>query len=191
MLPKKPDTNHRHAYFTSFLCIFQPFLQRHHDLRAVGEHCLEVYFAPATTHSPIHARSFGFPAPFKRKKRLPFPVAAVCAGPLCQLLCFFFLLTTVVPITALPLMNSNAIRSIRSLFSPVLGESVLSRTGLSGALSPRLTHLRKEQGHRRCGVPVLGGEREMLNSRRPEFFSCTTANRFRPHGVVLFVEGKK
>ena len=165
MLPKKPDTNHRHAYFTSFLCIFQPFLQRHHDLRAVGEHCLEVYFAPATTHSPIHARSFGFPAPFKRKKRLPFPVAAVCAGPLCQLLCFFFLLTTVVPITALPLMNSNAIRSIRSLFSPVLGESVLSRTGLSGALSPCLIPSLRRTGTPQMRCPCSWRRRGDSNSR--------------------------
>ncbi len=33
--------------------------------------------------------------------------------------CFFFLLTTVVPITVPPLMNSNAIHSVRLLLSPV------------------------------------------------------------------------
>ena len=36
--------------------------------------------------------------------------------------CFFFFSVTAVPITAPPLMNSNAIHSMRLLVSPVLGD---------------------------------------------------------------------
>ena len=43
------------------------------------------------------------------------------------LLYFFFRLTTVVPITAPPLMNRSAIHKTRLLLSPVFGEVVLPK----------------------------------------------------------------
>ena len=62
------------------------------------------------------------------RKNTPLPIDGTVL--LYDLLCFFFRLTTVVPITAPPLMNRSALHKTRLLLSPVFGEVVFP--GLSG-----------------------------------------------------------
>lgn len=62
------------------------------------------------------------------RKNTPLPIDGTVL--LYDLLYFFFRLTTVVPITAPPLMNRSALHKTGSLLSPVFDEAVFP--GLSG-----------------------------------------------------------
>ena len=62
------------------------------------------------------------------RKNTPLPIDGAVL--LSYLLYFFFRLTTVVPITAPPLMNRSALYKTGSLLSPVFDEAVFP--GLSG-----------------------------------------------------------
>ena len=62
------------------------------------------------------------------RKNTPLPIDGTVS--LYDLLYFFFRLTTVVPITAPPLMNRSALHKAGSLLSPVFDEAVFP--GLSG-----------------------------------------------------------
>ena len=70
------------------------------------------------------------------------------------LLCFFFRITTVVPITAPPLMSRRAIHKTRLLLSPVFGGVVFQNCRSDQSASPqnplREFQRRPSYSHRRC-----------------------------------------